>query len=242
MIAQRSGFTIVELLIIVAVVAILAAIVIVVFAGAQRRSVDAVVASTVSGAQKTLQIYQVFNRYYPSNIADTDYSPPLDVAVVLYTDSPQTPVYSNLTSEQNAQLFLNACNGFMPIASGGTTYNTACVYSGNNQHIAGTIASNVVIQGPTITQSDFVLRCGAACDAAQASIINSFLAQGGSFPITVPKKSSTLPAPTNIVTGNATTYCVEGRSPQFPDIVYHATPNTAARQPGPCDTTGLHYP
>lgn len=239
----RKGFTLVELLIVIVVIAILASILIVSYIGAQRRSSDALVKQTVSDAMKHLQLYNVFNKYYPSNIANTEYAPPITVAVALYTNAPQTPVYENLDAGQNAQLFLNSCNGFMPIVDGGTTYNTSCIYNGNNMHVKGQVASNVVINGPTINQNDFVLSCGSACSSAQSQIVSTFLAQGGSFPITVPKSGSTLPAPTLSTTGPASDFCLEGRSPQFVDIIYHTVPNSSGPESGPCPTSGtLHYP
>ncbi len=235
------AFTLVEVIIVIAIVLILVAVTVLTYTGIQRRSVDALVSGTVADAQKSLQTFYVFNKYYPSNIANTDYAPPLTVGVVLYTNAPQSPVYSNLTSGQNAQLFLNACNGFMPIVSGGTTYNTSCTYAGNNQHIAGTVSSNVVVHGPTINQADFALTCGAACTAAQNNIISTFIAQGGTFPVTVPKNGSALPAPTMVTTGNATTYCLEGRSPTHTDVIYHVEPGGSLTA-GPCTAVGLHYP
>lgn len=239
----NRGFTIVELIMVVVVIAILAAIVIVAYNGSQRRAMDGQVQQTISDARKSLQVYYAFNNNYPPNIANTEYAPPLTVAVVLYTDAPQLPIYSGLSTSQNAQLFLNACNGFMPIVDNGTTYNTSCVYNGNNEHIKGTQSSNVVIHGPIINESDFVLTCGGACTATQNNIISIFKAQGGSFPVTVPKKGSTLPSPTSLATtGPASDYCLEGRAPQFSDVIYHATPDEAVTK-GPCPTTPtLHYP
>ena len=240
---RRRGFTVVELLMIVSIIAVLAIITVVVFSGMQRRSSESVVQSSVSNAQKVLQTYFAFNHYYPSNIADTEFTPPLSVPIAFYTDSPQTPVYPSLTSEQNAQLFLNSCNGFMPVTSGGTTYNTSCVYNGNNLHVAGTVASNVVIHGPTVQQSDIVLICGAACTTAQSSIVSTFLSQGGSFPITVPKNGASLPAPTLQTTGNASRYCLEGRSSSYSDIIYHMSPSSSTLESGPCPAdAALHYP
>lgn len=239
-----KGFTIVEIIVVVTVLAVLAITATVAYVGMQRRSSDASVMRTIADAQKVLQTFQVFNHYYPANIANTDYLPPVTVAVVLYTNAPQSPVYANLSSAQNAQLFLNACNGFMPVVDGGTTYNTACVYSGNNVHVKGTVASNVVLHGPTINQADFALTCGSACTTAQNNIIATFLAQGGSFPITVTGSGSVLPSPTMVTTGNASSYCLEGRSPNFSDIIYHTTPDSASMpELGPCPANpSLHYP
>lgn len=240
---HRAGFTVLELIVVVVIIAILSAVSLIVYNGAQRSAMDAQVKQTVSDARKSLQVYYSFNNNYPPNIANTDYAPPLTVAVVLYTDAPQMPVYSNLTTAQNAQLFLNACNGFMPIVDNGITYNTSCVYNGNNEHIKGEQSSNVVIQGPTIAQSAFVLTCGPACDSAKNNILAAFAAQGGTFPVTVPKQGSTLPAPTSLqTTGPASAYCIEGRAPQFIDVVYHATPDEAVTK-GPCPSNAaLHYP
>ncbi len=240
---RARGFTIVELLVAIAMIAVLAVIGLVTYTGIQRRSAQSVVQTSIGDAQKVLQAYYVFNRYYPSNIANTDYTAPLTVPLAFYTDSPQTPLYQNLSADQNAQLFLNSCNGFMPVVSGGTTYNTSCVYSGNNMHIKGTVSSNVILNGPTINEASFGLTCGSACETAQAGILSSFLAQGGTFPITVPKKGAALPAPTMQTTGNATRYCLEGRSSGYSDVIYHVAPNSASIMDGPCPADpGLHYP
>lgn len=238
------GFTLIEVLIVIAICAVLATVGIVTYVGIQRRSADSTVMRTIADAQKTLQTFEVFNHYYPANIANTDYAPPISVAVVLYTDAAQTPVYSDLTPAENAQLFLNACNGFLPIEDDSTTYNTACVYDGNNAHIKGNIASNVVIPGPIFYESDFVLTCGDICTQARDEMIAKFLTQGGTFPISVPKTGSVMPAPAMVTFGNASTYCLEGRSPDFPDIVYHTTPESASMpELGPCpENPSLHYP
>lgn len=240
---QQRGFTIAEVLVAVSVIAILAAVTIVGYNFVQRRSSDGAVQHTLSDALRSLQVYYALNRAYPSNLADTDYSPPLSVAVAFYTDAAQTPVYSNLTPEQNAQLFLNACNGYMPIVSGGVTYNTSCAYAGNNAHIAGQVSSNVIIHGPSIVQSDFILTCGPACTTAQNNILSTFTSQGGTFPLAVPKSGSILPQPTMQSAGAATRFCIEGRSPQFVDVVYHAKSDNQSVEDGPCvaDPT-LHYP
>lgn len=241
--SAAGGFTIVELLIVIVIIAILAAIAIASYSGIQRRAVASTVQQTVVGGVKKLLMYKVHNEIYPSNFANAEYSPPPSVAVVLYTNASQTPVYSGLTSAQNAQLFINACNGFMPVVSGSTTYNTSCSYAGNNMHIAGQAGSNVVINGPSVSQSSFSLTCGSACSTAQNSIISTFLAQGGSFPIVVPSGSSTLPSPTLVSAGQASRFCVEGRSIVFSDIIYHATSEATGLAAGPCPSDpDLHYP
>lgn len=240
----NRGYNLVEIIVVIVVLAILATVLVVAYNGVQRRAADAQTRSTVADALKILQLYYAENKSYPSNIANTEYAPPLTVAMALYTDAPQTPLYENLNPEQNAQLFLNSCNGFMPVVDGGTTYNDSCVFSGNNIHVKGTISSNVVIDGPTFTQTDFVLSCGSPCGVAQSSIVAKFIEQGGSFPIEVPKTGSTLPAPSTVnVTGPAADFCVEGRSAQYADVVHHALPTSPSIQDGPCPpNANLHYP
>ena len=144
-------------MLVIAVIVVLASMTIVTYNGIQRRSAASMTQRTVADALKTLQMYYAFNKEYPSNIADTEYVPPLTVAVALYTNSPQIPVYHDLDSDQNAHLFLNACNGFMPITDGATEYNNECIYNGNNEHIKGVLTSSEVFFGPEINQSEFVL-------------------------------------------------------------------------------------
>lgn len=243
MLKKKRGFTLVEALVVTVIIAVLATVIIVAYNGVQRRSAAGVTSSAVSDALKVLQLYYVYNKAYPSNVADTEYAPPLTVGMALYTDAPQRPYYESLTPNQNAQLFINTCNGLMPIESGGTTFNTSCIYNGNNAHVKGQVSSNVVINGPTFGQSDFVLTCGSVCTDIQNKIISVFLAQGGTFPVTVPKAGSTLPKSTMVNAGLATRFCLEGRSGQFSDVVYHATSEAHTIEEGACpnDAT-LHYP
>jgi|GEM_PF-662652 len=241
--STHFGFTVIELLMIVTAVGILAVIGLTAYNGAQQRAADAVVQDTIKGGRDALEIYHASNRAFPSNFANAEYAPPVIVAVTLFTDASQTPVYANLTPAQNAQLFLNTCNGFMPVTSGSTTYNTACVYNGNNLHVKGTGSSNVVIQGPTIAENQFVLNCGTACTTAQSSIISTFQTQGGTFPITVISSGASLPAPTLVSSGAASRYCLQARSSTFTDIVYYVTSEMSAHVSGECPAdASLHYP
>ena len=61
----NSGFTIVELLIVIVVIAILAAISIVAFTGVQQRARDAERKQDIAAAQKALQLYFVDHAAYP---------------------------------------------------------------------------------------------------------------------------------------------------------------------------------
>lgn len=63
---KSSGFTIVELLIVIVVIAILAAITIVAFSGVQDRAKQSSRVATVDGWQKILLSYKVLNNEYPA--------------------------------------------------------------------------------------------------------------------------------------------------------------------------------
>jgi prepilin-type N-terminal cleavage/methylation domain-containing protein len=64
--AYRSGFTIVELLIVIVVIGILAAITIVAYNGIQQRARISTVSSALTQAAKKLAVYQVDNTGYPA--------------------------------------------------------------------------------------------------------------------------------------------------------------------------------
>ena len=68
----RSGFTIVELLIVIVVIGILAAITIVAFNGVQNRAAIAAVQSDLSNAAKKLQIDKVNTGAFPDTLAAAD--------------------------------------------------------------------------------------------------------------------------------------------------------------------------
>lgn len=64
--AKRTGFTIVELLIVIVVIAILAAISVVAYNGIQARSQDAKRLADVASIQKALEFYKSENGVYPA--------------------------------------------------------------------------------------------------------------------------------------------------------------------------------
>lgn len=64
---NTSGFTIVELLIVIVVIGILAAIVIVAYSGAQSRARNSQIKSGVVAYQKALNLYATLNNSYPNN-------------------------------------------------------------------------------------------------------------------------------------------------------------------------------
>lgn len=67
---NNSGFTIVELLVVIVVIGILAAITIVSYAGISQRAIAASLQSDLANAQKQILIYQTENDVYPGEVDD----------------------------------------------------------------------------------------------------------------------------------------------------------------------------
>lgn len=80
----RTGFTIVELLIVIVVIAILAAITIVAYNGIQQRARNAQIASVVSAYKKALIQYAIEKQTYPTN-----------TSACLGDDYPETGAYTD---------------------------------------------------------------------------------------------------------------------------------------------------
>lgn len=241
---RRAAFTVVELISIVVVVAILAMIMYFGYGSWQHNLADKTVQHDGSEASASLEMYRNSQNYYPSNLAGTGFAASNGVAMKLMTNAQQTPFYQNLSPDQNAQLLLNSCNANMPTTDGTTIYNTLCAFAGNNFHIKGQVSSNVLLQGPTIEQSEFALTCGTVCDVVEGNILSIFQQQGGTWPVTVPKNQVALPNPIYIpIENTATDYCLEATSINFGDIAYHTTPLQKTPVVGVCPNNPLlHYP
>ena len=66
---KQTGFTIVELLIVIVVIGILAAITIVSYSGIQTRAKNTQIAAAMDAYEKALRQYKTFNNTYPSSIS-----------------------------------------------------------------------------------------------------------------------------------------------------------------------------
>ena len=124
---DRSGFTIVELLIVIVVIGILAAITIVAFNSVQQKANTAALQSDLTGAYKQLQVAQVTTDSYP---ADTSALKKSSGTVFQYT----------VNNSSNPKTF--CLTGTNPAVS--TGYN---VSSTNNKPTAGLCSGHV--QNPT---------------------------------------------------------------------------------------------
>lgn len=237
---QLRGFTIVEVLFVIVVIAVLATITAVSYGTWQQRVADKSVQSDLLQAIAALKTYKNFENSYPPNLAGTDFASSTNVGLTLYTNAPALGIYNSLNNDQNAQLFLNVCN-----ANVAGTNSTSCSFAGTGNgskiHVKGTNSTNAIWDMP-IQQSDITLSCGAACVNATSTMISQFSAQGGTFPIQGSGNTTALPQPTQSPNGPATKYCLEGRSSQYPYIVYYTLSSSMSVQSGSCPgDPELHY-
>lgn len=115
---SETGFTLVELLVVIAVLGILAGIAVPRLTGVQDRAKDAAIASIAGGIKTAMNIYHVENDGYPASIADwAALSTTLDtVELGLMADHNISAVTYEVDVDENEFLFT------FTSASGGRVY------------------------------------------------------------------------------------------------------------------------
>lgn len=108
---HRSGFTIVELLIVIVVIAILAALSIVAYTGIQQRATDAAIASKESQVKKKLEAYKVEHEAYPATQSAFDILIGQQHTDKYYTTYTSSSPYSSYTISTAIESNLAITNG-----------------------------------------------------------------------------------------------------------------------------------
>jgi len=118
---RTSGFTIVELLIVIVVIGILAAITIVAYNGIQGRANDTAIQSDLINNAKKLEIYRLDNDAYPTGDATT-LTAELTAADLKFTKGSYAPA----TGTTSTVVYLNNDNGadfaLMAVSKSGKTF------------------------------------------------------------------------------------------------------------------------
>ncbi len=133
-----TGFTIVELLIVVVIIAILAAITIVAYTGISKSANNSSIQTTVSQSVKQLELYKVRNGRFPANPSDANVTTSIANAIFSYTASPNGLQYCTATSKSGRTYF----------ASNSTSQPTAGICNGS-LGVSGT--GDVATDGPSIS-------------------------------------------------------------------------------------------
>lgn len=123
---QKSGFTIVELLIVVVVIAILAAITIVSYNGIQNRANDTVVRSDLANAARKVEAYKIDNGAYPIPVAPDDSTGVIAATFNGMKTSKGAYLMQQLTTESNT------VNLIYCVDTAGTSYRLASWSKGSN--------------------------------------------------------------------------------------------------------------
>jgi prepilin-type N-terminal cleavage/methylation domain-containing protein len=100
----RSGFTIVELLIVIVVISILATIAIIAYSGIQTRANNTIVVTNLRSTETSLENFRVLNDYYPNS--GSDYSSVKNGGLSLKGTLSNTLLYCVDTANPTAWLIL----------------------------------------------------------------------------------------------------------------------------------------
>lgn len=247
----RSGFTIVELLIVIVVIGILAAIIIVTFSGVQKRAIQITLTSDLRGAANALEFTKVETETYPTTLPTSIKSSPGVTLSLVGGASTGGAYYPTLTPTQNAVLFQDTC--LQTVAAGwglkadqpSNSFITDCIVQERTQlRINGWNAGKYVVT--PVTEASLAGHVSSytggnvALWQDKATIFMSkwkelFQAQGGSFPISgfwdpwatpvnggIMKPS--LPTPTTPPSGGSTdasTYCLQATHAKYADLTMH---------------------
>lgn len=171
---KHTGFTIVELLIVIVVIGILATITIVAYNGIQQRATGASLQSDLKGASKQLALYQVDNGTYPtSNDCSTGAAPaPPKICLKSSAGNTYTYTYNNAAAPQTFSL--TATHG-----------NLAYVITHDSTPLLVTVAITcptgfIVVPGSTTYgTSDF---CTMKYAASQVGATTTPISQAGTTP------------------------------------------------------------
>jgi len=99
---KKNGFTIVELIVVIAIIGIIASIVIVSYGNWKTKVVETQIKSDLNGISSAMKNFQTFNNSYPSSLPSS-FTPSKDVLLTLH-DSSATAYCIDATSAENSSI------------------------------------------------------------------------------------------------------------------------------------------
>ncbi|MDB5160147.1 MAG: exported protein of unknown function [Candidatus Saccharibacteria bacterium] len=246
--AQKSGFTVVELIIVIAVIAILATLGIVSYSTVQRSAADKTAQSdlTLATGEMERSLQQSGGSTYPTSLPTSINASP-NIALTL-KKSGTINHYSNVTAVQNGVLLAQICQDLVNegegkgVNQGGVTkaFITSCGnWNSNSMQITGwdskvytTPVSDTTLlaYADTFTTSD-------TYNKIQETVVKNFyhqlverlVLQGGFFPVTSFWDSWATPTNGGVMQqplGNPIPqpyYCIEATHTNYGDLLWHIT-------------------
>lgn len=253
----HTGFTLVELLVVIVVIGILTTIGIVSYRGVQQRAVVAAAKADLAKVSDEFKLAYAEDALYPTTLpTNITTSPGITLELVQST----LPYYGNLSDVQQGVLFQEVCSALVSegygvgVNNGGGTeqYVTGCYVYGyeqlhingwNSKHFSVPIGrttvhnwydSNISYNSYRPNQKKVVL-------AFADELSYRYEAMGGNFPVTTfwdpwaspgnGVQKENLPTPSAGEPGIS--YCVQATSTKYPSIIWHASPGNAAAE-GAC--------
>lgn len=137
---KATGFTIVELLVVIVVIGILASITIISYSGITKKAVTSTLQSDLSNASKQLKMYQVNNGKFPTSIDAGNCPIPADALIgCLRSSSGNAFTYSAPNS--TSAFILTAANGTTKYRINNNSAPILDIYASNASWIAGTVGT-----------------------------------------------------------------------------------------------------
>lgn len=253
-----SGFTLVEIMIVVAVIGILASIVVVGFNGAQKSATVATLRTDLGTTAKLMSATHIRMGAYPDVLPpDAKTSPGITLTLVNHTSGG----YSGLSAVQNGVLFQNVCQQLVNEGYGTGTnlanqveqYITGCnVYNNNAMQINGwnardfptSIGQNTIYSwyNSNISSDSWRPNKKTVFLTFANELSSRYVSLGGVFPVTSfwdPWANSSnggvsnqpLPAPN--APSDPRAYCIEGSHITYSAAILHITQQGKIND-GPC--------
>lgn len=257
---QRSGFTLVELLIVIVVLGILVTLGVVSYNTVQRNAANSMVINSLKNAGETVEVELIRNRKLPIGMPDNFAASP-DVSVT-YIPEEGSVHYSDLSPVQNGVLFYNICRELITMPEYSTIHSAdgnnsqtvmmnCQVYNWNNIQIHGwdsrtwaVPVSSSAIQSyiDSVPYDSWWIDKQDVIRAFHTELMSSFVQRGGSWPVTsfwdpwanqwsgVPKEDLPQPDPES----DLSQYCIVAQHARYEGMSYFLTADSQRIRPGSC--------